>query len=694
RDVTPAKPSETAPKAEAPAEEQTTGPTKAITAGPDGESMRGNALKTASNTELAETGATDPAKAKTGDVIRRISGGEHPETMGPEDLDAIGGMPKPLKNRKPGDPVPLVYLDGGGQPVISDTGKQWVKDNFPATHALLEHNEQSTSAGIPADPQSGAEIENPASSYPQPNKHGVYSEKDAEPLTYKGKKSKANINVLQTEDGWIAGSSHNTSNGGASTPLTKRRVYSTREEAINGAAADIITQAGSIIDSPSSTAAEKAEAKNIIEWAKAQGGETKPSKQKVPRGTPDKPQESGVSNSQQSHSTPSGALAEWGKENLPKIDSKNHAAATVIAKRLKLAIEALKPHEGAFSSIEIGPAESPSGITVFPKTGLLRINPENLLYTIGKAGSVAEARDYLNGAFDEEFRHVAIGLAEKNPEVLKLAKETWAQVPDGLKKHSAGIYFNRTGAKFKSDEQARQEFQRQLWQNADFRKLTEAWMKKAGQSNTLRKMIAAFLKELRKIVKGINAKLKPAFDRLIAEWEAAGKELGGELGGEDATNPEPAKAETSTPTPEAKPSANTELLNRKASELEALADKMEAGGNADGAARQRAKAQGLRSKADTSTAMTEDTELADLRAQIEKVLIETREFHLDDAKSYAVALGNDKKALRGFLADNTPEALAALEAASTPAEVSNDTKPTQTTPTTNENQQTTPSTPT
>jgi hypothetical protein len=59
---------------------------------------------------------------------------------------------------------------------------------------------------------------------------------------------------------------------------------------------------------------------------------------------------------------------------------------------------------------------------------------------------------------------------------------------------------------------------------------------------------------------------------------------------------------------------------------------------------------------------SKSSELADLQSQAAKILVDQRQFHPDDAASYAAKLGSVKE-LKGFIADNPPEHSPAMQSA-------------------------------
>jgi GGDEF domain-containing protein len=85
-----------------------------------------------------------------------------------------------------------------------------------------------------------AETKQAGKEWPQPNKNGVYPKENAEHTEYRSKKASADINVLQTNKGWINAITYSHKVGqqsGMSEPLsTDNPVFETREQAFADAA--------------------------------------------------------------------------------------------------------------------------------------------------------------------------------------------------------------------------------------------------------------------------------------------------------------------------------------------------------------------------------------------------------------------------------------------------------------------------
>lgn len=142
---------------------------KAITAGPEAESMRRSSLQTASNTELSELSTHDPETAQRANVLRQIANGESIHTMPVADLQSIGldrnssGAIVPVKGTaKQPAPVPDVYLvkgaDGEMKPVITDGAIADMARQAPATSKLVNMSESEALTHYNKQPEIETEV--------------------------------------------------------------------------------------------------------------------------------------------------------------------------------------------------------------------------------------------------------------------------------------------------------------------------------------------------------------------------------------------------------------------------------------------------------------------------------------------------------------------------------------------------------
>jgi hypothetical protein len=72
--------------------------------------------------------------------------------------------------------------------------------------------------------------------FPKPNKHGSYPETHAEHIEYTSGKACVIIRLLQIGDNaWVQSASVQYAGGGMAEPLSKGRMYTTRQEAVTEA---------------------------------------------------------------------------------------------------------------------------------------------------------------------------------------------------------------------------------------------------------------------------------------------------------------------------------------------------------------------------------------------------------------------------------------------------------------------------
>jgi hypothetical protein len=100
--------------------------------------------------------------------------------------------------------------------------------------------------------------------YPQPNEFGVYDSGEAEKLTYRHKRTDAEIVLLEIEPGsWISSVHVQLENCGMGEPLSKtgRRCCDTRESALMAAVERLINYAEHT---------DTKDAPQVVRWANSQ----------------------------------------------------------------------------------------------------------------------------------------------------------------------------------------------------------------------------------------------------------------------------------------------------------------------------------------------------------------------------------------------------------------------------------------
>ena len=208
----------------------------------------------------------------------------------------------------------------------------------------------------------------------------------------------------------------------------------------------------------------------------------------------------------------------WAEKLLPKLGKD---AKKGVQDRAKLIADALDEFQGAFGDVQLTPTHGSAGIEYDQETGTLKIDPVKLIAHLGQAKNPTKMRDGFRAVLDEEYKHhIDTTLTQTSEEYRQTRDELWNSLPDELKKLSAAAYNKRTNTTYRDDEQGKAEFIRQYWQSASYRKMTEAAFREKGLLGKLQALIAAFLKELRKIAKGQkHPQLKAMLDRIIAEGE-------------------------------------------------------------------------------------------------------------------------------------------------------------------------------
>lgn len=226
----------------------------------------------------------------------------------------------------------------------------------------------------------------------------------------------------------------------------------------------------------------------------------------------------------------------------------------------KLIATAVEREAGKFAGVRFETLdEGEAGVRLAPD-GTLILDVPKMMRTVS-VKSVRAAREWIDAVMDEEFRHrVSIDLDASSPEWSQDLKDLYDALPDDLKEMSRAAYFAKADTKgskrqFPDDFVARHEFFRQYWQNAEFAKLTESALNSKGLIDTLRKVVAAFIKELRRISKGANPQVKAVADRLIAMAEKRAGELSKAKAGKPV-QPDILAGAGVTP-PQSKPSAPT-----------------------------------------------------------------------------------------------------------------------------------------
>ena len=113
--------------------------------------------------------------------------------------------------------------------------------------------------------------------WPQPNRHGVYSESDAETLAYTGSKAdrvRAAVHVLQIgPDRWVSSyeSRHLQGTSAASaSPLTAQQTFEDRASALEEALLNVVTSQIQVNRDGNATPAQKRSADKVIEWCRQQ----------------------------------------------------------------------------------------------------------------------------------------------------------------------------------------------------------------------------------------------------------------------------------------------------------------------------------------------------------------------------------------------------------------------------------------
>lgn len=137
-----------------------------------------------------------------------------------------------------------------------------------ADKALAAHKSKVAEVAAHAKDAKGAKV------FPKPNANGVYSDRDAETLRFSHGKLSASISLLQIgQDKWIESAEYEYKGsevgaGSQRGPLIDRVTYPSRAFALFASASHAVEQAEQKDTYGWHTAAQKAAAKKMVEWAK------------------------------------------------------------------------------------------------------------------------------------------------------------------------------------------------------------------------------------------------------------------------------------------------------------------------------------------------------------------------------------------------------------------------------------------
>lgn len=210
--------------------------------------------------------------------------------------------------------------------------------------------------------------------------------------------------------------------------------------------------------------------------------------------------------------------------------AKDKVAGYKVLTRARLVAEAVDRVAGNFAGVVFDP-ESKAPVSIDANTGELIVNVERAVARMNEK-SVKDATKWLERALDEEFRHrVAVDLEQSSEAFANDLKAWFDALSPELKEQSRAAYFAQSknpDQQFASEFEARHEAFRQYWSNEKFAGLVEAALNNKGALASIRKLIAQFIKELRRLSKGANPQVKAIADRLIAQAEAKAAYLKGE----------------------------------------------------------------------------------------------------------------------------------------------------------------------
>lgn len=206
-----------------------------------------------------------------------------------------------------------------------------------------------------------------------------------------------------------------------------------------------------------------------------------------------------------------------------EVNPESKAKLTAFSQQLPAILDR---YRNLFSGVMFTRLPSGGGVNAGELTDSLRIDPQRVLDTIQTAPTTEDSVAAFEAMLDEEFRHrVSLELDRTSPDFKRDLQALWDNLTPEIKTASAELYFKQTGAQYDSDWQAKHEFFRQYWQDADFRALTETSLKEGGKYEFLQRLIDSFLKALKSLREGADANVKPILDRLIAQAQQRASEI-------------------------------------------------------------------------------------------------------------------------------------------------------------------------
>lgn len=521
----------------------------------------------ASDAEIERIAQADPTLAAQAEVVREIASGTPLSKLTDAQLSAVGverNAKGEAMNVKPkqGEPTPAVKIENG-QPIITQPVLDALEEQAPRTRALVTMDEVEARERI-----SQQQTESPAP-------------------------------TVATESGAEAtGEPRGSSPQAGAVPAV-----SGMDTAAEGAAEASPADAAPVTpDQP----ADQPTIAPPIAPDEAQPGE-------VLR----EPQAPGASIDQQVMQAAAPLVL-----GVERAAGKNKAAA--IAGRAKLLATVINQSAPNFATVRFATAGPTQGPAALAPDGALEIDVPKLLQTMTAKG-VKDARVWLESVVDEEFEHrVSTEAERRSPQFAADLKATYEALPDSLKEMSRATYFAQVDSKgkknqFENDFQARHEFIRQYRQKAKFRKLTEASLAQKGMLPTLRRLIAGFIKELRRIQKGAkHPQIKARLDAIASQLDAIAAEL---------------KGVVETPA-----STQSETVQAKPERLEQLAEQTK---NPALAETLRKKAEAIRGKEKATDVPKSSTQLTLDSKQAQQVLVFAQE--IPDADLYSEKDENGKE---------------------------------------------------
>ncbi len=206
-----------------------------------------------------------------------------------------------------------------------------------------------------------------------------------------------------------------------------------------------------------------------------------------------------------------------------EVDSAEKSKLTAFSQQLP---QILQRYQDLFRGVVFMGLNQGGGVQTGSLTDTLRIDPRRVLDNIRTSPTVEDSVSAFEAMMDEEFRHrVSLELDRTSPEFAKDLQAAWDNLPEEVRNASAELYFRQTGARFTDTWEAKHEFFRQYWQDADFRTLTESALRGTKGVEFLQRLIDSFLKALKSLREGADANLKPILDRLIAQATQRANEL-------------------------------------------------------------------------------------------------------------------------------------------------------------------------